>query len=119
MLAYSLRFDVVERFFLNVFKYYITNHRNQEYRKKICCTDLHFLYNNNSKRVSSCSYFNPHIILSHVLYVQEEEDAPSGDQLGLQAQVKTLREALDTIMEQKTKMESSFQADKKKYLVYD
>ena len=40
-----------------------------------------------------------------------------GDQLGLQAQVETLREALDTIMEQKTKMESSFQADKKKYLV--
>ncbi|CAB3979634.1 GRIP and coiled-coil domain-containing 1-like [Paramuricea clavata] len=40
----------------------------------------------------------------------------SGDQISLQAQVMTLREALDTIMEQKAKMESSFQADKKKYL---
>ena len=40
-----------------------------------------------------------------------------GDEIAsLQSQVKTLREALDTIMEQKTKMESSFQADKKKYL---
>lgn len=36
---------------------------------------------------------------------------------GLETQVKTLREALDTIMEQKTKMEGSFQADRKKYLV--
>ncbi|XP_028392535.1 GRIP and coiled-coil domain-containing protein 1-like [Dendronephthya gigantea] len=38
------------------------------------------------------------------------------DQTGLQAQLKTLREALDTIMEQKTKMENSFQADRKKFL---
>jgi hypothetical protein len=53
------------------------------------------------------------------MYFQELQvhDA-SGDQISLQAQVMTLREALDTIMEQKAKMESSFQADKKKYLVW-
>ena len=39
------------------------------------------------------------------------------DQAGLEGQLKTLREALDTIMEQKTRMENSFQADRKKYLV--
>mgnify|MGYP002803869713 CR=1 FL=1 len=49
----------------------------------------------------------------------EDSSVPDGvgdDIASLQSQVKTLREALDTIMEQKTKMESSFQADKKKYL---
>ena len=53
------------------------------------------------------------------LYLQDSSvpDGGSDEIASLQSQVKTLREALDTIMEQKTKMEGSFQADKKKYLV--
>jgi hypothetical protein len=52
------------------------------------------------------------------LYLQDPQVSDADvDETALQSQVKTLRETLDTIMGQKTKMESSFQADKKKYLV--
>lgn len=47
---------------------------------------------------------------------QRKPDDDSPSQTNLQAQVETLRETLKTVMEQKSKMESSFQADRKKYL---